>query len=203
MPRPFDERAVLCDNRWPVPQLPRAVLFTALALAALAAPACDKPNDLPRMQDEVSASVVDHRARFDALKRRAEAVDLRTRALPQDMAAAAALHTLGLARTAIDQDLAHLQQMPTMLSAWMSSSEARKLVRTWLDDRRRGLDDDLVEATAELEAVESWTAIAEQRAGSARPGAAAEPQEPQEPPPAPPATDDRPPPTDRTGAPIR
>jgi hypothetical protein len=171
------------------------VLFAALA--ALAAPACDKPNDLPRMQDEVSVSVVGHRARFDELKRRADAIELRAHALPQDVAAASAMHTLGLARTVIDQDLAHLQQMPTMLSAWMNSSEARKLLQAWLDNRRRELGDDLVEATAELEAVESWTAVTEQRAGSPRPGAVPEP------PPAPPTTDDRPPQTDRTGAPIR
>jgi len=176
-----------------VPTVPH--LRSAVLAFVLAASACDKPNDLPRMQDELAASVKAYRARFDELKRRADAIEPRTHALPQDTAAASALHTLGVARTTIDQSLSHLQQVPTMLNA----KDARSLLQAWLDDKRHELEAGVIEAASEIEAVESWTAVAEQRAGAPQPAVAAPP----DPEPTPPMTDDHGPQTDGSGAPIR
>ena len=177
-------------------------LRSAALLALIAASACDKPDDLPRMQDEITASVQAFSARFDALKRRADAIEPRTHALPQDTAAASALHALGVARTAIDQSLSHLQQVPAMLRAGRSSRDVRSLLQAWLSDERRQLEDSVIEATSALEAVESWTAGAEQRAGAPQPAAAPPPApEPGAPPgedPAPEAAE-----PDRSGAPVR
>lgn len=173
----------------------RLVVVFALVAASLAL-ACDRRNDLPRMQDELLTAAVSYRARFDDLKRRADAIDPRLRALPQDTGAAAAQHTLGLARTAIDQGLGHLQQLPTLLGAWVKSENPRELLRGWLDGKRRELEAGVTEASSELEAVESWTAGTEQRAGAPQPPAAA-------PPSAEPAPDDREPQADGSGAPIR
>jgi hypothetical protein len=182
-----------------VPLLRSAVLVALLAL--LPAPACDKPDDLPRMKDELLASVNGYQARFDELKRRADAIEPRAHALPKDTAAASALHTLGLARTAIDQSLGQLSQVPQMVAAWLSSRDPRSLVQAWLSDQRRELDAVAIEATSELSAVESWTAMAEQRAEAPRP-AAVPPPDP-EPAPAAPASDDEAPETDASGAPVR
>jgi hypothetical protein len=178
-------------------------LRSAVLLALLAQPACDKPNDLPRMQDELLASVQGYRARFDELKRRADAIEPRAHALPQDTAAASALHTLGVARTAIDLSLGQLSQVPQMLPAWLGSKDARSLVQAWLSDKRFQLEAAALEATSELEAVESWTAVAAQRAEASRP--AAEPPDPGPGSTAPDtaATDDHAPETDGSGAPIR
>jgi hypothetical protein len=163
--------------------------------ALLVASACDKPNDLPRMQDELLTSARAYRSRFDELKRRAEVLDPRTRALPQDAATASAQHTLGVARTTIEQNLAHLQQLPTMLPRWTASENSRGLLQAWLDEKRPELEAGVIEATAELAAVESAIAVAEQRAGEPQPAAP--------PPQAEPMPEEREPQTDGSGAPIR
>ncbi|HEX7836883.1 MAG TPA: hypothetical protein VF469_05440 [Kofleriaceae bacterium] len=173
-------------------------LRSAALLALIAASACDKPNDLPRMQDELLASVNGYHARFDELKRRADAIEPRTHALPQDTAAASALHTLGVARTAIDRSLGQLSQVPQMLPAWLAARDARSQLAAWLSDKRRELEAAVLETTSELEAVESWTAVAEQRAGAPQP-AAAPPPEPEPTP----ETDDHAPEPDGSGAPVR
>jgi hypothetical protein len=189
--RPFDERRGLCDNG---ETLPAQRLIAVLAV--LAASACGRANDLPRMQDEVLATAVSYQGRFDELKQRADAADARLRALPQDTASAAARHQLELARTTIAQDLGQLQQVPTLLPAWMRSENPRELMAGWLDTRRAALEAGLTEATSEIAAVESWAAAAEQRGGA--PAAPAAP-----PPAAETAPDDREPQTDGSGAPIR
>lgn len=183
-----------------------AVLLAVLvAVAAVATSACDKPNDLPRMQDEIAASAASYRSRFDELRRRADAVEPRLRALPQDTGAAGAQHLLGVARTTIDQGLGHLQQLPTLLPDWLQAKNAPALLRAWLADKRRELEDGVTEASAAITAVESWAAVAEQRTGAPEPPAAA--PAPAEPvpgaPPPPPTADDREPAADGSGAPIR
>lgn len=173
-------------------------LRLAVLLVLLGAPACDKPNDLPRMQDELLASVQEYQARFDELKRRADAIEPRTHALPQDTATASALHTLGLARTAIEQCLGQLSQVPQLLPAWLSSKDVRSPLQAWLSDQRHELEATAIEATSEIEAVESWTFVAEQRAEAPRSAAA-----PPTPEPAAPEAGDHAPEADGSGAPIR
>ena len=92
------------------------------------------------------------------------------------------------------------ETLPSMesvaLGAWVKSENPRELLRGWLDGKRRELEAGVTEASSELEAVESWTAGTEQRAGAPQPPAAA-------PPSAEPAPDDREPQADGSGAPIR
>ena len=53
-PRPFDERAVLCDNPLAVTNLHAVVSSYLLAalLALFTASGCEKINDVPRLRDE-------------------------------------------------------------------------------------------------------------------------------------------------------
>lgn len=169
---------------------PRSLLWFAL----LVAPACDKPNDQPVLQDEVVATAGSYDSRLDELKHRADDVDRRRAALPRDTpSSAAAEHSLGQARTVIGDQRSYLQTVRTRLKAIPSGAPGQ--VQALLDEMRQRVDDGLTEATADLEAVESWVAIAQQQQ---RPGA----QPP--PPPAPEAVpEDRAPDTDASGAPIR
>jgi hypothetical protein len=192
MPLPFDERAVLCDKRRAVSHPYRLGLFAMLGLLTAAAAACDRPSDLPRKHDEILATVRAYQGRFDELKRRADDVEQRDRALPPaTLNSAATQHMLAVARTTIDQSRAYTQQVPAMLDSWMKSGDVRELQKL-LDAMRERLDNAVIEATSDLDAVESWTALAEQQPGGPRGTATPQPV-PQ------PTIEDRNP----TGAPVR
>jgi hypothetical protein len=166
-------------------------LRSILVFAGLAAAGCDTPQDAPRMHDEALAAVRDYDARLDDLKRRADDLDHRRGALPHDtLSSAATEHTLGQARSVIEDDRGYLKTVRTKLQKPGTVGELQVL----LDELRRRLDDGLTEATSEIGAVESAVWIAEQRAPGAQPPA---------PPPPEPPTEDRAPETDRSGAPIR
>jgi hypothetical protein len=181
---------------------PRSVLrFALLAWLGLAAPAsgCDRPQDQPLLQQEVLATARDYDRRLDELQQRADELDRRRRALPHDtLDSAPAEHSLAQARSAIEDRRGYLQGVRARLAGGKPGS-VREL-HGLLDELRARLDDGVVEASAELEAVESWVAIAAQpqRAG-------AQPPDPEpEPAPAPATTpEDRAPETDSSGAPIR
>jgi hypothetical protein len=165
-------------------------------LALLAALACDRPNDQPRLQAELVATARDYDSRLDELKLRGEAIDRRRLALPHDtLNSAAAEHSLGHARTVIEDQRGYLRTVRARLRDLRPGALAE--TRALLDELRHRLDDGVTEATAELAAVESWVAIAEQQQ---RPGAP-----PPEPPPEParPAGADRARETDASGTPIR
>jgi hypothetical protein len=191
MPLPFDERLVVCDKLRSVSHVCRLVLFVMLAGSA-----CSRPDDLRRKHDEVLATAVAYQSRFDELKRRADEIDQRVRALPPaTLNSAATQRTLAVVRTTIDQNRAYLRQVPTMTLAWMTSGEVRELQKL-LDAMRQRLEDSVIEATSDVAAVESWTALAEQQQGS--PHAPAAPPEPVPEP----VVEDRNP-TEGSGAPIR
>jgi hypothetical protein len=198
MPRRFDERPALCDNR-PVQRprfLVRLVALAVLAwLAAAAAPGCDKPNDQPALQQEALATAKDYDRRLDALQERADDLERRLRALPGGtLDSAPAEHRFSQARAAIGDRRGYLTGVRARLADKPGSiGELHAL----LDEMHARLDDGIREASDDLAAVESWIATA-----PLRPRADAQPT-PEPPPPPAPGTDDGAPETDRSGAPIR
>jgi hypothetical protein len=195
MPRRFDERPALCDNR--LVQRPRLLVRSvALAvLASLAAAGCDKPNDQPVLQQEVLAIAREYDHRLDALQERADDIERRFRALPGGtLDSAPAEHRFSQARAAIGDRRGYLTGVRARLADKPGSvGELHAL----LDEMRARLDDGVREASDDLAAVESWIATA-----PLRPRADAQPT-PEPPPPAAPGSDDGAPETDRSGAPIR
>lgn len=202
MPRRFDERPALCDNR-PV-QRPRslvrlvapAVLPWLVALAWLAAvPGCDKPNDQPALQQEVLAIARDYDHRLDALQERADDIELRLRALPGGtLDSAPAEHRFSQARAAIGDRRGYLTGVRARLA---DKPRSVGELHALLDEMRARLDDGVRGASDDLAAVESWIATA-----PLRPRADAQPT-PEPPAPAHPGSDNGAPETDSSGAPIR
>jgi hypothetical protein len=182
-------------------QMPRPLLATVLALAAAVAvlgSACARPDDQPRLRGELTAAAAGYDARLDELKHRAEDLDHRRQALPHDaLDAAAAEHSLGQARLTIENLRSFLRSARTR-AAGIKPGGARELSGI-LDEVRQRLEAGITEATSNLEAVESWEAIAARRAqaGAQPPPPQPEPNESNSE-----SNDDRPE-TDRTGAPIR
>jgi hypothetical protein len=169
--------------------------FAGLGLAA----GCDKPNDQPALQQDVLTTARAYERRLDELSDRADDLERRRRAVPRDtLDAAAAEHELGLARSAIEDRRGYLRGVRARVAGEPGSVVA---LHALLDEIHARLDAGIIEATADLGAVDGWLASAAQlpRAG-ARP--AAEPAAEPAPEPAP-EVDDSPPETDRTGAPIR
>lgn len=165
-------------------------LRSALLFAGIAAAGCDTPQDAPRAHDEAIAAAGEYDARLDDLKRRADELDRRRAALPHDtVSSASADHTLGQARSVLEDQRGYLRGVRTRLQKPGTSAEREALI----DELRRRLDDGITEASSEISAVESWVAIAERQ----RTAVALRPAPPE------PATDDRAPETDRSGAPSR
>lgn len=162
----------------------RVVALVAL-LAFLVAAGCEKPNDLPRLQDEAVATAKLYQHRVDELSQRAAAIGPRVAAL------ASAAPDGARARQAFQQALAAIedrrrdlqQQLPLGVQAAMKSGNPDELARL-IDRVREVQEHSATEATSQLSAVESWVAIAEQRQSAPR---AAAPE-----PPAAPEPDDRP-----------
>ncbi len=180
---------------------PSARRVARLALVALAglglAAGCDKPNDQPVLQQDVLATAKAYERRLDELSDRADDLDRRRRAVPHDtLDAAAAEHDLGLARSAIEDRRGYLRGVRARVAGEPGSVVA---LHALLDEIHARLDAGLIEATAELGAVEGWLASA-----ARLPRAGAQPAAEPEPAPEPaPEADDGAPETDRTGAPIR
>lgn len=169
----------------------------ALALAlVLVAPGCDRPRDLPQKHDEVLARGRAYQDRFDDLKERADELDRRLRAMPPATPnIAATQHTLALARTQVDQSRARLARLPAALGSGIKTGNARE-VDDLLAGLRRQLDRNATEATSEIDAVESWTALVEhgltapQAPPAATPDPMPEPRQPGSEPANEPANDD-------------
>jgi hypothetical protein len=142
------------------------------------------------MHDEAVAAAREYDARLDDLKRRADELDHRRAALPHDsLSSASADHTLGQARSVLEDQRGYLRGVRTKLQKPGTKAELQALI----DELRHRLGDSITEATSEISAVESWVAIAERQ----RTAVAQRPAPPE------PPTDDRAPETDRSGAPIR
>jgi hypothetical protein len=156
----------------------RGVLVALVVLlAGLLAAGCEKPNDLPRLHDEATATAKIFQHRLDELAHRASAIGPRVSALPSDLpdaARARQLHQQAL--TTIEERRRDLQQLPLGVQAGIKAGSPRDIMR--LIDRTREVQEmSATEATAELSAVESWVALAEQRQAAPRAAAAPSTQE--------------------------
>jgi hypothetical protein len=144
-----------------------------LLVALLVASGCEKPNDLPRLQDEAVATAKIFQHRVDELSHRAAALGPRIGALTPDVPGAATAR--GLYQQAVAtiearrRDLQ--QQLPTGLAAGMKNGNPEELVQ--LIDRLKATQErSAIETDSALSAVESWLAISDRHA----PRAAAAPR---------------------------
>ena len=124
---------------------------------------CEKPNDLPRLQDDALATARILQQRLDELSHRAAAIGPRVARLPGDLPDIARVRQLQQqALSTIEERRRDLQQLPIAVQAGIKAASPADLM--WLIDRTRETQErSATEATAELSAVESWVALAEQR----------------------------------------
>lgn len=135
-------------------------------VASLAATGCEKPNDLPRLQDEALATAKIYQQRLDDLARRATALGPRVAALPSDAPdSARARQIYQQALATLEEHRRDLQKVPQDVQSGTKSGNPDELARL-IDHTRETQDRAATEASAEISAVESWVAIAEQRHGA-------------------------------------
>ncbi|HET7503556.1 MAG TPA: hypothetical protein VFK02_21185 [Kofleriaceae bacterium] len=144
--------------------------------------ACDKGNDVPRLQAEALEIAKGYQARFGELTRRAQAIP-RERLSTSD-----AQWAFGQAISTLDRFRNELQQVPVMAEAGAKSGNPEELEKL-IDSMRGRFEAGVIDATAKLSAVESWLAISDRQGGQSRapdpgPGEPAAPA-PGETPPAP------------------
>jgi uncharacterized coiled-coil DUF342 family protein len=149
---------------------PRALVFFLL-LALTAASGCEKTNDVPRLRDEVLATTQEYQQRVDELQHRADEIAQRANTLPRDaLNSADAQRVFRQALGKLAESRRSLQE--THNAATADSMEALEKL---MDSLRERLEDQVVETTSALAAVESWIATVEQRQGAPRtPPAAAD-----------------------------
>jgi len=167
-----------------IDRLPSWLVVVVLGLAA-----CERPNDLPALQDEALAIARSYEDRFDELAHRAAAI--RREALTT----ADAQKAYERATSVLVRDRNDVRQIPVRVKAG-SPEELHRLVEEMHARFERGV----TEANAELTAVESWLFQAARRPPSGPASAAPEPVTPM--------TDDAEPPVEPLepldpGAPIR
>ena len=158
-------------------------------IALIAASGCEKTNDVPRLREEVMATTKDYQQRVDELQHRADETARRANTLPRDaLNSADAQRVFRQALSKLGEARRHVQQAQAAVKS-DSVEELEKL----LDSVRERVEDEVVEATGQISAVESWIGTVEQRqtAAGAPPAAPA------------PATGDAPPVDSGTAAPVR
>jgi len=174
-PRPFDERAVLCDNPLAVTNF-RVFMFAPL-LALLAASGCEKTNDVPHLKDEALATAKDYQQRFEELTRRADMIGRRANALPLETPNSVdARRVFARAMAGLEEYRGYLQQVPTRVQAGVTNGSPDELPKL-IDELHKHLEDGVIDTTWGLSAVESWVAVAEQRRSAPQPSPAASPTE--------------------------
>lgn len=134
-----------------------------LAAALLALSGCDKSSDLPRLQDDATATAARYQERIDELNRRVQALGQRAAQVPRDaFDTANAARLYQKARANLDRSRAELRQVPKQIQDAAKAggvADLRKLNATMRDR----LDAALQEAVSSLDAVESWLAVSAQR----------------------------------------
>jgi hypothetical protein len=166
MHRPFDERAVLCDNRRAVKNF-RSVVSPLVFGILLAVSGCEKSNDTPRLQDEARATAKEYQERFDELAHRAEAISKRgntLRADPQSSAEAQRVYRQAL--TVLEDNRRFLLQVPASIDTSAKSADPDALPQL-IDSLRERFEHAVIEVNAELDAVESWISVTEQQGSRA------------------------------------
>jgi hypothetical protein len=133
-------------------------------VALLAASGCEKPNDLPRLQDEAVATAKILQHRIDELSHRAAVLGPRVGALTGDVpdgTTARRLYQQALAT--IEARRGDLQQqLPIGIEAAKKSGSPEEFIHL-IDRLRETQEGSATQVDSALSAVESWLAIAERR----------------------------------------
>jgi hypothetical protein len=151
-----------------VPHPRPTVLVAVFAVLALAAVACEKVNDVPRLQDEALEVAKGYQLRFGDLTRRADAIAL-DRVTGTD-----ARWAYAQARSTLDRVRNELQQAPITIQDKAKSGRPEDLEKL-IDTMRDRFEAAVTDATSKLTAVESWLALAERPGGLASPPSTGEP----------------------------
>lgn len=117
---------------------------------------CEKTNDMPHLQDEALAMAKRYQQRFDDLAHRAEAIN------PASLGTTEVQRVYQQARSALVRYRNDVRQVaPQVQTAAKTGNpdELRKLV----DAKRAWFEGGVMEATAQVAAVESWLDVAKQR----------------------------------------
>ncbi|MBA3397197.1 MAG: hypothetical protein H0T89_31500 [Deltaproteobacteria bacterium] len=140
-----------------------ALLF-ALSLALLAlSGGCGKTSDVPHLQEEAVGMIKNYSIRFDDLRRRGEAIMQRGNSLGVSQAEAQVpLQTFGAAMNRLDTLRTRATTATTEINSLAAKGDRLELQRL-SDSLRNELRSGFTEINADLDAVESWIAIAEQR----------------------------------------
>jgi len=170
-PRPFDERAVLCDNPGAVTNLHAVVSLPVLSalLALCTASGCEKVNDVPRLKDEALTMASGYQERFDDLAHRAAAIK------PDRLTTSEAQRVYLQAKSTIDRFQNDVRQLPVQAQTSAANGNAEDLQKL-IDMTRERFEDGVIEATSELTAVENWLAAADQHGAPRAPAPPAAPE---------------------------
>jgi len=157
MPRPFDERAVLCDNPLAVTNLHAVVSFPLLSalFALFTASGCEKINDVPRLRDEALTIAAGYQERFDDLAHRAAAIN------PDRLTTTEVQRVYLQAKSTLDRFRNDVRQFPVQVQAGAANGNAEELAKL-IDETRARFEHGVIETTTELTAVENWLTAADQ-----------------------------------------
>lgn len=138
----------------------RAALF-ALSIGLLA-PACERANDTPKLQEEAREVAKDFQARFDEAAERAESLSKRGNAVQNASPASAAEARKAFAQAlgTIENARQQLKAVPTQIEAGTKTDDRAALPKL-IDELRTHMEHDLIAVNADLDGVESWISNAE------------------------------------------
>jgi len=131
--------------------------------------ACDKPNDIPRLQDEITVAAKNFRKRYDDLADRLTAIGRRGDALGKSAETGGeAYKQFHEAKATVDEERRKIDGIPQQVSAASKSGSIEDLQKI-LDQNNEELEKELTKATWEADAAEAWLAQAEQGANAPEP----------------------------------
>ncbi len=136
----------------------RAVVPSLLFGLLLAASGCEKSNDVPRLQEDAQATAKRFGERLDDLAERAQAISARGNTLRPDAANSAdAQRAYREAVTKLESSRRLLETIPAQAKAGSATPEA---LHKLIDNAHERLEHAVIEINANLDAVESWIAVA-------------------------------------------
>jgi hypothetical protein len=146
------------------------LLSSSFLAVLLAIAGCQKSADLGRMQEETLAVVKTHASELEVEQRRADNLLQRGRQVSSAPGVNDAGKLLTEARARLEQLRAAAQQAPTAVAAAAKTGDAEEVQKV-NDELIATFDDGIAVVRADLDAVESWVAVAEAAPKSAQPPA--------------------------------
>jgi hypothetical protein len=145
--------------------------FVVILTLVAALAGCEKNYDLPRLQDEALATAKAYQVRLDELAHRAEVLRERARPRPEVISVGVPAQVFRHAVSVIEEYRRTLQQVPGGVQQDVATGDPKRLHKR-IDGLRERFEHAVIEATSELDAVESALALAEQglSARGAEPG---------------------------------